>query len=252
MLPDAPARLRSIDTDPKELGNSADIACEARNTLNSISLSSQPVAIAQPSPNPGAPAPAVPSIASSQSDAVELSPAARAVMEAGRIAVGAKSGNLTGSQASQLFSQLSTVGQQIQSDKQANGGTLSQADTQSLNEAQNQLGQQIYADRNSGSAGTAPPHTFNLTDARQLFQTGRVTLDEKAGKLSSTQATQLFSQIQSTQSTVTADLQASGGSLTTSQAQAVTQLQNQISAQIYSAAHPSGGSNSDSTVSATA
>ena len=192
--------------------------------------------------NPGTPAPVVPSVQSpgnTQPDAIELSPAARAVLEAGRIAVDAKSGSLTGSQATQLFSQLSTIGQQIQADKQQNGGTLSKAAEASLFSAQNQFGQQIYADSNPGATSTSPTQAISPAEARQLFQTGRVTLDESAGKLTSSQATALFSQISATQSTVTSDLQASGGTLTASQAQAITLLQNQLSAQIYSTANPS-------------
>lgn len=214
---------------------------------------SQPAVITQSGYNPGAPAPQVPSVPTTgQPDKVDLSPAARAVLEAGRIAVDAKSGNLTGSQATQLSAQLSTIGQQISADKQANGGTLTTADAASIFSAQNQFGQQIYADNNAGKTSTSPQTPITSSDARQVFQAGRVALDEQSGKLTSTQAAQLSSQIASTQSTVTADLKASGGTLTASQAQAVTLLQNQLSAQIYQTANPSGVSNPQPVFSATA
>ena len=69
---------------------------------------------------------------------------AREAVEAGRIVLNEKAGNLSGNQAQQLGSQLGTIRQQIATDEQANGGTLTATDAQAINQLQNQFGQQIY------------------------------------------------------------------------------------------------------------
>jgi len=69
---------------------------------------------------------------------------AREAVQAGRIALNETAGNLSSDQASQLNSQLSTIQQQIVSDKQANGGSLSAADASAINRTQSQLSRQIY------------------------------------------------------------------------------------------------------------
>jgi predicted transcriptional regulator len=78
----------------------------------------------------------------------------RSAVEAGRIVLNEKAGNLTGDQAKQLGSQLATIQQQIAADTQANGGSLSATDAQAINQLQNQLSQQIY-EAAHGSATTA-------------------------------------------------------------------------------------------------
>jgi len=76
---------------------------------------------------------------------------AREALQAGRIALNETAGNLSSAQATQLTSQLVTIQQQIASDEQANGGTLSAADAKAINQAQNQLSQQIYDTAHSAS-----------------------------------------------------------------------------------------------------
>ena len=222
------------------------------SSISSFS-SSTPAALPPTAPAPETQTPILTSAPGvGQRDQVELSPAARAILEAGRIAVNAKSGALTSGQAKQLFSQLSTIGQQISADKQANGGSLTQADQTSIASAQNQFGQQIYSDSHAGSTNTNPQTPFTSSDARQIFQAGRLVYGENNGTLDSTQVSQLSAQIAATDTTVNSDLQASGGTLTASQAQAIAQLQNQVSAQIYQAGHPSGTSDPQNTVSPSA
>jgi hypothetical protein len=72
---------------------------------------------------------------------------------------------------------------------------------------------------------------------RQIALTGRVALNERAGNITSGQATQLNGQISSIQSQIAADKQANGGTLSSSDAQAIQQLQNQLSQTVYSDAH---------------
>lgn len=85
---------------------------------------------------------------------------------------------------------------------------------------------------------------INHTDAREIMQMGRVAYQQQAGKLTSAQATQIDSLISQLQTAVTSDKQANGGTLTSVQAQNITQMQNGISKEIYANAHDiSNGSN---------
>jgi hypothetical protein len=77
---------------------------------------------------------------------------AREAVQAGRIALNETAGNLTSAQAGQLSSQISTTQQQIASDKQANGGSLSAADAKAINQTQNQLSRQIYDTAHSATS----------------------------------------------------------------------------------------------------
>jgi hypothetical protein len=93
-----------------------------------------------------------------------------------------------------------------------------------------------------GSAAKTPDvlaDTVQLSPAalRQIALTGRVALNERAGNITSGQATQLNGQISSIQSQIAADKQANGGTLSSSDAQAIQQLQNQLSQTVYSDAH---------------
>jgi hypothetical protein len=80
--------------------------------------------------------------------------------------------------------------------------------------------------------------TISHPEARELLQLGRVAYNEQAGNLTSTQGAQLDSLIQQTQATITSDIQGSSGTLTSAEAQSIGQLQNGISAQIYTDANP--------------
>ena len=170
-------------------------------------------------------------------DAVQLSPAAlREVALTGRVAINGETGHLTSDQAQQLYGQISSIHSQIVADRQADGGTLSSTDAQAIRQAQNQLSGTIYSDAHNGAA---PPSDPNVTraGAREALEAGRIVLNEKAGNLSGDQATQLGSQLGTIQQQIATDKQANGGSLSTTDAQAINQLQNQFSQQIYEAAH---------------
>lgn len=67
--------------------------------------------------------------------------------------------------------------------------------------------------------------------------TGRVALNEQAGNISNNQAAQLNGQISSIQSQIVADKQANGGTLSSSDAQTIQQLQTQLSQTVYGDAH---------------
>ena len=76
---------------------------------------------------------------------------AREALEAGRIALDEKAGNLSGDQAKQLSSQLAAIQQQTAADEQADGGTLSPADAKAINQQENQFSHQIYEAAHSGA-----------------------------------------------------------------------------------------------------
>lgn len=72
---------------------------------------------------------------------------------------------------------------------------------------------------------------------RETMETGRIALNAEAGNLTSAQASQLYQQVASIQTQITSDKQADGGTLSSQDAQSINQLQNQLSATIYSDAH---------------
>jgi hypothetical protein len=80
---------------------------------------------------------------------------AREAVQAGRIALNQTAGNLSSDQADQLYSQAGVIRQQIATDQQANGGSLSAADATAINQAQNQLSQQIYDTAHNASSPDA-------------------------------------------------------------------------------------------------
>jgi hypothetical protein len=174
-------------------------------------------------------------------DQVELSPAAREVALTGRVSLGAAAGDLTSQQTEQLYGQISSIQSQIASDTQANGGTLSAADSQSIEQLQNQLGTTIYSDNHGGAAPPSNP-AVSQAAVRQALEAGRITLNENAGNLSSDQAQQLGSQLGAVHQQIAADREADGGTLSSTDAQAVNQLQSQLSQQIYQAVHDGGTS----------
>jgi hypothetical protein len=180
-------------------------------------------------------------------DTLHLSPTAlREVALNGRVALAEGDGAVTSDQAQQLYSQASSIHNQIVADKQADGGTLSSTDAQAIQQSQNQLSQTIYGDAHNGAAPPADP-TTTRAGARQGLEAGRITLNEQAGNLTGAQAQQLSSQQSTISQQITADEQANGGTLSTADKQAINQMQSHLSQQIYATAH--GASPTRSTVS---
>ena len=166
-------------------------------------------------------------------DTLQLSPIAlRQAALAGRVAGDLQSGSLTSDQGQQIYSQISSIHSQIATDRQADGGKLSSTDAAAIKQLQGQLSQTIYGDAHNGA--TAPSDS-NVTkaDFRSTVQAGRIVLNEKAGNLSSDQATQLGAQLSTIQQQIATDKQANGGTLSTADAQAINQAQNQLSQQIH-------------------
>jgi len=170
-------------------------------------------------------------------DTLHLSSAAlREIALTGRVALNEQAGNITSQQAAQLNGQTSSIQSQIAADKQANGGTLSSSDAQAIQQLQNQLSQTVYSDAHNGAAAPTDPDGTKA-GAREAVQAGRIALNETAGSLSSDQAKQLSSQLDTIHQQIVTDEQANGGSLSPADAQAINQAQSQLGQQIYDAAH---------------
>ena len=156
----------------------------------------------------------------------QATPAAQDAIElslAGRIALGVGNGKLTTQQAQELTSQLKTIHQTLQS-----GGT-------DVTQLESQLSQQIYGDAHNGAS---IPTNLNLTtsELRDFLQAGRIAIQEGAGNLTSAEASQFY----------TAMGQIYQNSQSGTSASDTNQAQNQLSVEIYNAAHnvnnPASGS----------
>jgi hypothetical protein len=130
---------------------------------------------------------------------------------AGRIALGVGAGRLTSDQAKQLTSELKTITQTTGTDR---------------TKLESQLSQEIYGD---GHNGATIPADLKVTTAekRDFVQAGRIVAQEGADNITHSQATQLFSQMKEI-------YQASQNGAS---AAATNKAQNQLSIEIYDAAH---------------
>lgn len=177
------------------------------------------------------------STTTSAEDSLHLSPAAlREIALTGRVALNAQAGNITSDQAQQLYSQISSIHSEIVADKEADGGTLSPTDAEAIQQQMNQLSQTVYGDAHNGATPPADP-TINRAGLREVLQAGRIALNEKAGKLSSDQAGQLYSQFGTIHQQISVDEAAAGGKLSGDDVRAINHLQNKLSLQIYDAVH---------------
>jgi hypothetical protein len=182
--------------------------------------------------NPVNPTPYIPSVAtpSTQASSASSSISGPTVAEdaielsfAGRIAIDQGNGSITSDQAQQLDSQLNNLNQEIQT-----GGA-------EIPQMQSQFSQQIYGDAHNGA--TIPSgSTVTTAEARDFLLAGRIVAQENAGNLTSGQASQFFSQLGKLYQ------QSQNGA----SASSTNQSQNQLSAEVFYAAHnlsnPSGGS----------
>ncbi|HEV3218823.1 MAG TPA: hypothetical protein VGZ48_03585 [Candidatus Acidoferrales bacterium] len=67
-----------------------------------------------------------------------------------RIAQGIKSGQLTAGETSKLESKEAGLNKEVRTDRQANGGKLTQGEKQQVNRQQNRLSNKIYQDKHNG------------------------------------------------------------------------------------------------------
>ncbi len=74
----------------------------------------------------------------------------REVHQQGRIAQGVESGQLTAGEAKHLEGNEQKINNEVQSERAANGGKLTQQERAQVNRQQNQQSRQIYRDRHNG------------------------------------------------------------------------------------------------------
>ncbi len=85
---------------------------------------------------------------------------------------------------------------------------------------------------------------------REMFETGRIQHDVASGSVTSDQATQLYAQMQVIHQQIATDMQSDGGSLSSTDAQSINQLQSQMSQQIFGTSHAQPRDGSSDTSSA--
>src|ERR1700691_683558 len=165
------------------------------------------------------------------------SPAAlREMALTGRAAANGDMGNLTSDQTTEPPGQITSNQSQIAGDTQADGGTLSSTDTQAIRQSQNQLSGTIYSEAHNGAAPPSDP-SVTQAGAREAVEAGRIVLNQQDGHLDGGQSTQMGAQLSTIQQQIATDEQASGGTLSSTDIQAINRLENQLSQQIYNAAH---------------
>ena len=130
---------------------------------------------------------------------------------AGRIALGVGAGRLTSDQARQLTAELKII---------------SQTSGPGRTQLESQLSQEIYGD---GHNGATIPNDLKVTtaEARDFVQAGRIVAQENADNITHSQASQFFSQMKQ----IYQESQNGASAAVTNKAQ------NQLSVEIYDAAH---------------
>ena len=78
----------------------------------------------------------------------------REALLAGRITLNEQAGNLSSAQAQPLMQQQAQIDQQIAADKEANGGSLTQAQAQQINQLQDAANKQVYQAVHNAGSGT--------------------------------------------------------------------------------------------------
>jgi hypothetical protein len=152
----------------------------------------------------------------------------------GRIANGVANGSLTARETSNLESRESNLNHEIRSDRQANGGHLTQAEHQQVNQQQNNLSRSIYNDKHNAANAQ---YGNNEVGARRYNQQQRIAQGIGNGSMTAGQAAHIENRESNINHQVAADRAANGGKLTPQQHQQVNHEQNGASHQIYHAKH---------------
>jgi hypothetical protein len=149
-----------------------------------------------------------------------------------RISNGLRSGQMTSGEAARADQRQSNIDSQVQNDRQANGGTLTNQERQQVNREQNGASRQIYNENHN--ANTIAPNRVDNREANQQQRTaqGLRTGQETSGEAARTNANQsnLDRQVHN-------DRVNNGGALNQQQRQQVNRQQNQNSRQIVNEKH---------------
>jgi len=149
-----------------------------------------------------------------------------------RISNGLRSGQMTSGEAARADHTQSNIDNQVHSDRQANGGTLTNQQRTQINGEQNAASRQIYNDNHN--ANTVRPNEVDNREANQQQRTaqGLRTGQETSGEAARTNANQARVDQQ-----VHNERSANNGALTNQQHQQVNQQQNHNSQQINNQKH---------------
>lgn len=151
-----------------------------------------------------------------------------------RIAQGAKSGQLTAGETSNLEKKESGINQEVRTDRALNGGKLTQQEKQAVNRQQNRVSNQIYQDKHNAAQ---QHYGNNKVDARRENQQDRIASGIASGKMNAAQAARAEHGEAAINKEVRTDRSLNGGKLTQGEKQIVNQQQNQASRKIYKAKH---------------
>ncbi|HYK37147.1 hypothetical protein [Alloacidobacterium sp.] len=152
----------------------------------------------------------------------------------GRIANGVASGQFTAGETRNLEGREANLNHEVRTDRQANGGALTQQERQQVNRQQNNLSRSIYDDKHNASAAG---YGNNQVGARRDEQQQRIGQGIRNGQMSPSEAARTENREANINHQVGADRNANGGKLTQQEHQQVNREQNGASREIYNDKH---------------
>jgi len=161
-------------------------------------------------------------------------PGGRYFNQQGRIANGVSSGQLTAGETKNLGGRESNINSEVRSDRQANGGTLTQQERQQVNRQQNNLSRSIYNDKHNDQTAH---YGNNEVGDRRYNQQQRIANGLRNGSMNANQASHVEQREQNINRSDAADRRANGGKLTPQERQNLNRRQNGASRQIHNDKH---------------
>jgi hypothetical protein len=152
----------------------------------------------------------------------------------GRIANGAKSGQLTAGETKNVESREANVNREVHADRTADGGKLTQQQRQQVNKQQSNLSKSINTDKRNANQAH---YGNNEVGQRRENQQDRIANGIKCGKMTAGETAGTENREQGINQTDGADRTANGGKLTGQQKQQLNKKQNGASRQIYQQKH---------------
>jgi hypothetical protein len=149
-----------------------------------------------------------------------------------RIGQGVESGSLTAGEAARLEHGEARINREVQTDRAANGGRLTQQERNQVNGQLNRESNRIYDDKHNGNTA---PYGNNEIDARRQNQQERIGQGIEKGQLSAGQAARLESKEAGINRQVRGERAANHGALTPSERRQTNRELNSASRQIHRA-----------------
>jgi hypothetical protein len=158
----------------------------------------------------------------------------RAYNQQGRIAQGIGSGQLTAGESKNLEGREAGINHEVNADREANGGHLTQQERQQVNQQQNNVSHSIYDDKHNDNTAH---YGNNEVGDRRYDQQQRIANGVRNGTMSAGQASHVEQREQNINHSVAADRAANGGKLTQQEKQNINRRQNSASRQIHEDKH---------------